>query len=59
MPGAENSASEKPSPTVEKGTHVKVTANEVDIVLPHISIEALEELSGSVTFLSHDIANVY
>ena len=38
---------------------MKVTANEVDIVLPHISRKTLEELSRCITFLSHDIVNVY
>ena len=58
LPGAENSASENVT-NRRKGTHVKVTANEVDIVLPHISIKALEEFSRCITFLSHDIVNVY
>ena len=59
LPGADNSASVKHVTNRRKGTHVEVTADEVDIVLPHISIKAMEELSRCITFLSHDIVNVY
>ena len=37
-----------------KGTHVEVTANEIDIVLLHISMKALAELRGCITLLGHD-----
>ena len=57
LPGAENSASENTN--CGEGTHVVVTTNEVDIVLPHISVKALEELSRCIKFLSHDIVSVY
>ena len=59
LPGAENSASENTSPTVEKALMLKVTTNEVDVVLLYVSIKALEELSRWITFLSQDIVNVY
>ena len=42
-----------------EGTHVEVTTNKVDVVVPHISMKALEELSGCITFISHDIVDVY
>ena len=42
-----------------EGTHVEVTTNEVDVVLPYFSMKALKELSGCITFLSNDIVNVH
>ena len=42
-----------------EGSHVEVTTNEVDIVLPHISIKALKKLSRCITFLGHNVVNVY
>ena len=57
--GAENSGSENTSPTVEKGTHVEVTTNEVDIVLLHTPMKPVKKISGCITFFSHDIVNVY
>ena len=42
LPSAENSGSDSTSPTVERGTHVKVTANEVDIVLLHVPMKPLK-----------------
>ena len=59
LPGAGNSVSEDTSPTAEEGTHVKVTANEVDIVLPHVSRKTLEKLGGCITFFGHNIVSVY
>ena len=42
-----------------EGTHVEVTTYEVDIVLPHFCMKELEKLSGCITFLGHDVVNVY
>ena len=33
-----------------EGTHVEVTANEVDIVLQHFGMKELEKFSGCITF---------
>ena len=47
LPGAENSSSVNTSPTVEKAVMLKspLTTNEVNVVLPHISMKALKKIS--------------
>ena len=43
----------------DEGTHVKVTANEVHIVLLQKPMKSVKKISGCITFLGNDIVNVY
>ena len=42
----------------QKGPHVEVTADEVDIVLHHVSMKPMQERSRCVAFLSNFVVNV-
>ena len=42
-----------------EGAHVEVTTYEVDLVLQHFGVKELEKLSGCVTFLGHNIVDMY
>ena len=59
LPGAENSASVNTSPTVEKALMLKSPPMKSTLCSLIYSIKALEKLSRCITFLSHDIVNVY
>ena len=38
---------------------LKSLPNEVNVVLLHVPVEPLKQISGCVTFLGNDIMNVY
>ena len=58
MPGAANSGSVNTSPNSRESVHVEVTADEVNVVSHHVSMEAVQKGCSCITFLGDTAVDV-